>query len=173
MTILQTILYKVSWREHKTHKSILNRFNTQREFLVGVQKLKLSLELNGEVIWSGEEKNHMSGVGFLLSNRAKGALLGCIQVNSRIIAARFSGAPLDIAVIQVYAPTSDSSKEDIKTFYGQLEQTIEELPKKNVKIIIRDWNTKVGTHNVGWDQVMRPHGYGEHNDRGHRLLEFA
>jgi len=68
------------------------------------------------VIWSGEEKNHKSGVGFLLSYRAKGALLGYIPVNSRIIAARFSGAPLNITVIQVYAPTSDSSKEDIKTF---------------------------------------------------------
>jgi len=70
-------------------------------------------------------------------------------VNSRIIAARFSGAPLDFAVIQVYTPTSDSSKEDIKMFYGQLEQTIEELPKKDVKIIIiREWNAKVGTDNV-------------------------
>jgi len=39
-------------------------------------------ELNGgEVIWSGEEKNHKSGVGFLLSNRAKGTLQGYIPVN--------------------------------------------------------------------------------------------
>ena len=43
-----------------------------------------------------------------------------------------------------------------------MEQTIEELPKKDVKIIIGDWNAKVG-----------PHGYGERNDRGERLLEFA
>jgi len=92
-------------------------------------------ELNGEVLWSGEEKNHERGVGFLLCNRAKGALLGYIPVNSRIIAARFSGAPLDSAVIQVYAPNSDSSDEDIETFYRQLEQTIKELPKKDVKII--------------------------------------
>ena len=90
-------------------------------------------ELNrGEVIWSGEEKNHKSGMGLLLSKRAKDSLLGYIPVKSRIIAARFRGAPLDIAVIQVHAPTSDSSVEDIETYYGQLEQTIDELPKKNV-----------------------------------------
>jgi len=71
---------------------------------------------------------------------------------------------LDIAVIQVYAPTSDSSEEDIEKFYGQLEQTIEELPKKDVKIIIGDWNAKVGTDNVGWEQVIGSHSYGEHND---------
>jgi len=43
----------------------------------------------------------MNGVGFLLSKRAKLALLGYNPVHSRIIVARFSGAPLYIAVIQV------------------------------------------------------------------------
>jgi len=131
-------------------------------------------ELNGgEVIWSGEEKNHVRGVGFLLSKRAKDALLGYNPVNARIIVARFSGAPLNIAVIQVHAPTSDSTEDDIETFYGQLEHTIEELPKKDVKIVIGDWNAKVGMDNVGWEQVMGRYGYGERNDRGERLLEFA
>lgn len=131
-------------------------------------------ELNGgEMIWSGEEKNHVRGVGFLLSKRAKCALLGYNPVNSRIIVARFSGTPLNIAVIQVYAPTSDSTEEDIETFYGQLEHTIEDLPKKDVKIVMGDWNAKVGTENVGWEQVMGRHGYGERNERGERLLEFA
>uniref|UniRef100_A0A672MKF5 Endonuclease/exonuclease/phosphatase domain-containing protein n=1 Tax=Sinocyclocheilus grahami TaxID=75366 RepID=A0A672MKF5_SINGR len=131
-------------------------------------------ELNGgEVIWSGEEKNHMRGVGFLLSKRAKDALLGYNPVNSRNIVARFNGAPLNIAVIQVYAPTSDSTEEEVETFYGQLEHTIEELPKKDVKIVIGDWNAKVGTDNLGWEQVMGCHGYGQRNNRGERLLEFA
>jgi len=80
---------------------------------------------------------------------------------------------LDITVIQVYAPTSYSSKENIEMFYGKLEQTTEELPKKDVKIIIGDWNAKVGTDNTGWEQVIGSHGYGEHNDRGDRLLEFS
>ena len=112
-------------------------------------------EMNGgEVIRSGEEKNHRSGVGFLLSKRAKDALLGYNPVNSRIIVARFKGAHLNIAVIQVYAPTADSTEEDIETFYGQLEHIIEELPNKDVKIVMGDWNAKVGTDNVGWEQVM-------------------
>jgi len=92
-------------------------------------------------------------VGFLLSKRAKDALLGISQ-NSRIIAAGFSGAPLDIAVIQVYAPTSDSSEKDIETFQTQLEHTIEKQPKKDIKIIIGDWNARVGTDNAGWEQVI-------------------
>jgi exonuclease III len=115
----------------------------------------------------------MSGVGFLFSKRAKDTLLGYNPVNSRIILARFYGAPLNISVIQVYVPTPDSTEEDIKAFYGQLEHIIEELRKKYMKIVMGDWNAKVGTYNVGLEQVMGRYGYGERNDRGERLLEFV
>ena len=71
-------------------------------------------EINeGEVIWSGEEKDHTRGVGFFLSKRARASLLGYKPVNSRIIAARFGGQPLNLAVIQIYAPTPDSTEEDV------------------------------------------------------------
>ncbi len=126
-------------------------------------------ELNGvEGIWSREEKNHMRGAGFLLSKRVKDALLGYNPVSSRIIVARFN-----IAVIQGYAPISDSTEEEIEMFNWQLEHIIEEFPKKDVKIVIGVWNAKVGTDNLGWEQVMGCHGYGQRNDRGERLLEFA
>ena len=131
-------------------------------------------ELNGgEVIWSGEVRKHVKGVGFLLSKRAKEALLGYNPVNSRIIAARFSGKPLNIAAIQVYAPTTDSADEEVEEFYEQIERTIEDLPKKDVKIVIGDWNAKVGMDRVGWEHVMGQYGYGQRNERGERLLEFA
>jgi hypothetical protein len=48
------------------------------------------------------------------------------------------------------------------------------LPKKDVKIVIGDdWNAKVGTNILGWGHVMCRYGYGERNERGQRLLEFA
>ena len=131
-------------------------------------------ELNGgEVIWSGEENKHIRGVGLLLSKRAKSALLGYYLVNARIIAARFRGKPLNLSVIQVYAPTSDSTDEEGEIFYEQLEKTLRQLPKKDVKLIIGDWNAKVGTDRSGWEQIMGRYGYGQRNERGERLLEFA
>lgn len=36
-----------------------------------------------------------------------------------------------------------------------------------------DWNAKVGNDNTGWKSTMGKHGYGERNERGERLLEFA
>ena len=131
-------------------------------------------EMNGgEVIWSGEEKIHTRAVSFLLNKRARNALLSYNAVNARIIAARFRGAPLNLAVVQVYAPTADSSDEEIERFYKDLEKVHNELPNKGIKVIVGDWNAKVGTNNSGWETVMGRYGYGDQNDRGERLLEFA
>src|SRR6266536_4583295 len=131
-------------------------------------------ELNGgEVIWSGEEKDHIRGVGFLLNTRARAALLGYKPVNSRIIGARFSGQPLNLSVIQIYAPTSDSTEEDNEEFYEKLENTLKELHRKDIKVTTGDWNAKIGKDYKGWEDIMQRYGYGERNERGERLLEFA
>jgi len=45
--------------------------------------------------------------------------------------------------------------------------------QKNVKVIIEDWNEKLGTDNDGREMMMGRYGYGKHNERGERLLEFA
>ena len=92
----------------------------------------------------GEEKDHKRGVGLLLSEKAKMALLGYKPVSSRIIVARFVGQPIYLAVIQVYAPTSESSEEELDKFYFDLEESLKDVPRKDMKMIVGDWNAKVG-----------------------------
>jgi len=58
-------------------------------------------------------------------------------VNSRIIATRFGGAPLNLAVVQAYAPTTDSTDEEIEKIYEDLEKVLNELPNKDIKVIER------------------------------------
>ena len=73
----------------------------------------------------------------------------------------------------MYAPTSESSEDDIEKFYDDLERAIAPTPKKDVLILTGDWNAKVGCDNTGWEGVMGHYGYGTRNERGERLLEFA
>jgi hypothetical protein len=127
----------------------------------------------GDFIWSGEEKIHMRGVGFLLSAQAKKALIGYNPISSRIISARFEAAPFNITVIHVYAPTSTASEDDIEAFYSDIEDAIAKTGKKDIIILTGDWNAKVGNDNTDWKPVMGKYGYGDRNERGERLLEFA
>jgi len=52
----------------------------------------------------------------LLSKRAQQALCGYNPVSERIMSARFLAQPIDISVIRVYAPTADSSDEEVKAY---------------------------------------------------------
>jgi exonuclease III len=81
---------------------------------------------NGDFIWSGENNTHTKGVGMLLSTRARKAFLGYNPINSRLINARFKATPFNVTIINVYAPTSDASENDIEAFYDDLEEIMDQ-----------------------------------------------
>ena len=62
-----------------------------------------------------------------------------------MISVRLQGKPLNITVIQVYAPTSNSEEAEVEQFYGDLQDLLELTPQKDVFYIIGDWNAKVGS----------------------------
>lgn len=90
----------------------------------------------------------------MLNSRARMAVLGYNPVNSWMIVARFSGQPFNISVIQVYAPTSDKSEEEIELFYENLDNDLKQIPSKDIKLVMADWNAKIGKENKGWERVM-------------------
>ena len=49
------------------------------------------------------------------------------------------------AVIQVYAPTSNAEEAENEWFHEDLQDLLELTPKKDVHLIIGDWNAKVGS----------------------------
>ena len=62
-----------------------------------------------------------------------------------MISVRFQGKPINITVIQVYAPTSNAEEAEVEWFYEDLQDLLELTPKKDVLFIIWDWNAKVGS----------------------------
>ena len=62
-----------------------------------------------------------------------------------MISVCFKGRPFNTTVIQVYAPTSNAEEAEVKWFYEDLQDLLELTPKKDVLLIIGDWNAKVGS----------------------------
>ena len=63
--------------------------------------------------------------------------------NDRMISVHFKGKPFNITVIQVYALTSNTEETEVEWFYEDLQDLLELTPKKDVLLIIGDWNAKV------------------------------
>ena len=60
-----------------------------------------------------------------------------------MISVRFEGKPFKIAVIHVYAPTSNAEEAEVECFYEDLQDLLEITPKKDVLLIIGHWNAKL------------------------------
>ena len=82
----------------------------------------------------------------------------------------FQGKPFNITVIQVYAPASNTEETEVEWFYEDLQDLLELTPKKDVLVIIGDWNAKVGSQET---RVTGKFGLGMRNEAGQRLIEFC
>uniref|UniRef100_A0AAY5EEC4 Rho guanine nucleotide exchange factor (GEF) 1a n=1 Tax=Electrophorus electricus TaxID=8005 RepID=A0AAY5EEC4_ELEEL len=119
------------------------------------------------VLYSGHEEHHIHVVGLVLSKKASCALLGWKPVNNRIITARFQSRHAKTSIIQVYAPTEDSDDDQKDTFYGLLQDTIDEIPTHDVKFLIGDFNAQITDDRRGLENVIGPHSSGRQtNDNG-------
>ena len=72
-------------------------------------------------------------------------------------------------IIQVYAPTSNA--EEAERFYEDLQDLLELTSKKDVLLIIGDWNAKVGSQET--PGVTGKFGLGLQNEAEQRLIEFC
>ena len=88
-----------------------------------------------------------------------------------MISVHLQGKPLNIIVIQVYAPTTNAQKGEIERFYEDLQDLLELTPKKNVLFIIGNWNAKGGSQEI--PGVTDKLGLGVQNEAGQMLTEFC
>ena len=88
-----------------------------------------------------------------------------------MIFVHFQGKPLNITVIQVYAPTNNAEDTEIEWFCEDLQDLLELTPKKDVLFIIGDWNAKAESQEI--PGVTGKFGLEVQNEAGHKLTEFC
>ena len=111
----------------------------------------------------------------MLSKAVQKALIGWATHGPRIIAASFQTKERRISMdmIQCYAPTNDSEDEVKDQFYHRLQSVIDNFSERDVTILMGDFNAKIGSDNIGYEQVIEQHRLGVMNDNGERLADLC
>ncbi|CAG4966253.1 unnamed protein product [Colias eurytheme] len=127
------------------------------------------------IYFSGNENRHFSGVAIAIPKTWKNAVLGYNPINDRIISIKFNASPTPLNIIQVYAPTGQANDEVVEEFYKELELTIDKIPRRELLLVLGDFNAKVGNTAMddGIRNIVGKYGLGTRNKRGERLIEFA
>ena len=143
--------------------------------ILGVSELRWSgmgkFNSDNHTVYFCGENNRKNGVGFICSKQTNKCILGFNPVNDRIISIRMQCKPVNITVINIYAPTSTADEEKVEEFYSKVQEAVDEIPKGDMLFILVDWNAKVG--NTKTQGVTGSFGLGRRNERGEQLIDFC
>ena len=144
--------------------------------ILGISELKWTGrgEFNSDdhyIYYCGQESLRRNGVAIMVNKRVRNAVLGCNLKKDRMISVHFQGKPFNITVIQAYALTSNAEEAEVERFYEDLQDLLELTPKKDVLLIIGDWNAKVGSQET--PGAIGKFGLGVQNEAGQRLIELC
>ena len=66
--------------------------------------------------------------------------MGSRSVSSRLITIRLRAFPFNITIVQTYTPTStyNDNEIEIEKFYDQLQNVIDQIPKKDILVVQGD-----------------------------------
>ena len=110
------------------------------------------------LIYSRHKKEHNHGVGLLLSNVVARSVIEFHGISDRIIIVKLFSKPFNLSIIQVYAPMSASSEEEIDTFYNELDDAYKQCGSLEMVVVMGDLNAKVGTEQDPHKVVVGQHG---------------
>ena len=120
-----------------------------------------------KIFFSGKEDKREHGVGFLVHRDIVNTVMECRPVSSRLITIHLRAIPFNITIVQAYALASDYGDDEIKEFYDQLQNVIDQTPKTDILVVQGDWNAKVSRDACGnWQDICGPFRNDNTNERG-------
>ena len=69
-------------------------------------------------------------------------------VSNRISYAILKGRQYDLIIINVHSPTEDKNDKVKHKFYNELESMFDKLARYHTKIILGDFNAKIGCNDI-------------------------
>ncbi|KAJ2952534.1 hypothetical protein O0L34_g6852 [Tuta absoluta] len=145
--------------------------------ILGISESRLKgsgIEDLGDTVlyYSGkDDRKHQYGVALMIKKELKSAVLNYLPVSDRVMLLQLRARPININILQVYAPTTGHSDTITDNFYEEVGQTMTKLKKGDCTIVLGDFNSKVGEGTV--QDIVDGYGLGVRNDRGDRLVQFC
>ena len=79
-----------------------------------------------------------------------------------------------VSVIAVYAPTNEAgNEEETKKFYQALQDCVRKTPRRDMLLVMGDFNARVGNDADTWRGTIGRFGPEELNQNGVKLLDFC
>ena len=110
---------------------------------------------------------------FLVHHRIVSTVKRVECVRDRVSYIVLRGRWRNIIVLNVHAPSEDKSDDSKDSFYEELEQVFDHFPRYHMKILLGDFNVKVGRENIFKPTIGNESLHQDSNDNGVRIVNFG
>lgn len=124
------------------------------------------------IFYSGNNTNTL-GTGFAIKKEAVSKVIGFKPENERICSIRLKGKMFNMTLINAHAPTEDAEDHVKEKFYDTLEKIYDLAPRHDIKIVLGDFNAKIGKEVTFRPTIGKESLHEETNNNGLRLIDFA
>ncbi|KAJ0970135.1 hypothetical protein J5N97_023012 [Dioscorea zingiberensis] len=127
----------------------------------------------GYKLWYCGGDKHRNGVGIIVEPKMKDKVVEVKRIGDRIIHLKLVLGKETINIVSVYAPQVGLGEEDKVKFWEDLDGVVLGIPSEQELFIGGDLNGHVGRLSDGYEQVHGGYGYGNRNEEGKSILDFA
>ena len=102
------------------------------------------MDLKEFSLFNSGNRNNTFDADFLVSKRVKHVVMDFRAVNERICSLRLRGRFINIRFTNCHAPTEEKEARVTGNFYRNLERIYETACTHDIKVILGDFNAKIG-----------------------------
>ena len=120
-----------------------------------------------------ERKKHEFGCSFYISGEFLKYVKDFKIINERICCLRLKAKWFSCTLINGQAPTGEKTEGIKEEFHNLIEQNINQIARSDIKIILGDFNTKVGKESKYKPTIGNGRLHNGTNNNGIKMIQFA